>query len=248
MSSPTSTDPTMDAITAAVTTGRDGDTESARRRLLELWGEIGVLGDPLHRCTLAHYAADLYPDPAQALAWDIRAPDAADAATEERAEQYHPSLHIAGFCSLLHLNLADNYRRLGSFDAAEEHIAATRERISELPEGPYGDTIRTVLDELAEAITRGDATERDTTPGASSDRRRRPVWPREVVQPMMRFSTLETWGCLGCPTMARSSTKPRSPPCTRPYNRLAPVTSFAEEVRTTASVDSSHEFCLLALP
>src|SRR5699024_8851628 len=138
MSSPTSTDPTMDAITAAVTTGRDGDTESARRRLLELWGEIGVLGDPLHRCTLAHYAADLYPDPAQALAWDIRAPDAADAVTEERAEQYHPSLHIAGFCSLLHLNLADNYRRLGSFAAAADTHAVPRILIFAYPADPNG--------------------------------------------------------------------------------------------------------------
>src|SRR5699024_12860882 len=93
MSSPTSTDPTMDAITAAVTTGRDGDTESARRRLLELWGETGELGDPLHRCTLAHYAADLYPDPALALAWDIRSTDAPDAVIDARSWRYHPRLH-----------------------------------------------------------------------------------------------------------------------------------------------------------
>ncbi|NDZ74076.1 hypothetical protein G3I36_24175, partial [Streptomyces sp. SID10362] len=68
---PASPDPTMEAIGGAVTEGRSGDVRSARRRLLALWSEIGVTGDPLHRCSLAHYLADLYEDPAQALAWDV---------------------------------------------------------------------------------------------------------------------------------------------------------------------------------
>jgi hypothetical protein len=81
---PSSPDPTMEAIAQAVTEGRVGDITSARRTLLGLWPTIGVTGDPLHRCTLAHYLADLYEDPAQALAWDVRALDAAEAVTEQR--------------------------------------------------------------------------------------------------------------------------------------------------------------------
>lgn len=50
-----------------------GDREEARQRLLDLWAEIGEHGDPLHRCTLAHYLADTQDDPADELAWDLRA-------------------------------------------------------------------------------------------------------------------------------------------------------------------------------
>lgn len=51
--------PTMEAIRQAVTEGRAGDIASARQNLLTLWSAVGVTGDPLHRCSLAHYLADL---------------------------------------------------------------------------------------------------------------------------------------------------------------------------------------------
>ena len=57
--------------------------------------------------------ADLYEDPAQALAWDIRALDAVDALTDQRVQEHHAALQVARFYPSLHLNLADNYRRLG---------------------------------------------------------------------------------------------------------------------------------------
>ncbi|GAB3473255.1 hypothetical protein [Nocardiopsis coralliicola] len=159
-------DTTMDAITRAVLAGRAGGTDSARSALLELWSEIGADGDPLHRCTLAHYLADLYTDPAQALAWDVRALDAADAVTEERVQRHHAGLNIAGFYPSLHLNLADCYRRLGSFDAAGAHLAAAREHAPDLPDDPYGASLRTALDEVAEAVARRDTAQRATAPGA----------------------------------------------------------------------------------
>jgi hypothetical protein len=95
-------------------------------------------GDPLHRCSLAHYMADLYEDPAQALAWDIRALDAVDALTDQRVQEHHAALQVAGFYPSLHLNLADNYRRLGSFEAATEHISAAQEHAPNLPQDAYG--------------------------------------------------------------------------------------------------------------
>ncbi|MET9760066.1 hypothetical protein ABZ016_13580 [Streptomyces sp. NPDC006372] len=162
---PASSDPTMEAIGQAVTEGRTGNTLSARRKLLNLWSAIGATGDPLHRCSLAHYLADLYEDPAQALAWDVRALDAADAVTEQRVQEHHASLHIAGFYPSLHLNLADNYRRLGSFDAATEHINAAKEHAPNLPQDAYGALLRTALDEVAEAIARRDTTKRPSAPG-----------------------------------------------------------------------------------
>ncbi|MGV9322995.1 hypothetical protein [Streptomyces sp. NPDC003660] len=153
-------DPTMEAIGKAVEAGRAGDTAAAREELLRLWTTIGVTGDPLHRCSLAHYLADLYEDPAQALAWDIRALDAADALTEQRVQEHHADLHTAGFYPSLHLNLADNYRRLGSFEAATEHIDTARSHAPDLPAGPYGDLVRGAIKGVAEAIAGRDRTRR----------------------------------------------------------------------------------------
>ncbi|MDQ0379109.1 hypothetical protein [Amycolatopsis thermophila] len=152
------TDPTMNAIGRALA-ARD------RRELLNLWSEIGVLGDPLHRCALAHYLADLHDDPAQALAWDIRALDAASAMTDERVQEHHAGLRVAGFSPSLHLNLADDYRRLGSFEAAASHIEAAAERVSALPEDAYGEMIRAAVGEVAAAIVRRDSTPRASAPG-----------------------------------------------------------------------------------
>lgn len=164
----TTPDPTMDAIGQAVTEGRAGDTASARRKLLGLWSATGVTGDPLHRCTIAHYLADLHQDPAQALIWDIRALDAADAVTERRVQEHHAGLHIAGFYPSLHLNLADNYRRLGSFEAAVEHISAAKEHAPNLPQDSYGDLLRDAIDQVAEAIGRRDTATRASAPGTDA--------------------------------------------------------------------------------
>ncbi|WP_225728554.1 MULTISPECIES: hypothetical protein [unclassified Nocardia] len=159
----TESDATMAAITNAVARGREGDPDTARRELNEIWQTLRPQGDPLHRCALAHYLADLYDDAAQALAWDIRALDAADSLTDERAKRYHESLSVRGFYPSLHLNLADNYRRLGSFDAAAEQLAAARTGLDELPDDEYGNVIRTAVVEVEQAILA-----RDTEPRASA--------------------------------------------------------------------------------
>lgn len=158
---PAGIDPTMEAIGRAVTEGHTGDVGSARRKLLDLWSAIGVTGDALHRCTLAHHLADLFPaDPAQALTWNVRALDAADAATEDRVREHDARLHLAGFYPSLHLNIADDLRRLSSFEAAAEHIDAARGYAPNLGRDAYGDLLRTAIDEVAEAVGRRDSAAR----------------------------------------------------------------------------------------
>ncbi|MFD4323944.1 hypothetical protein ACFWQC_04885 [Nocardioides sp. NPDC058538] len=164
MTRTTAADPTMAAITAAVTLGREGDVAGARQELLAIWRDVGVLGDPFHRCTLAHYLADLYADPAEALVWDVRALDAADALTDERAQEHDAGLQVAGFYPSLHLNIADNLRRLAAFDLAAEHIGKATERSVALPQGSYGDMIRTAIHGVRDAITARDTTPRSTSP------------------------------------------------------------------------------------
>jgi hypothetical protein len=158
-------DPIMEAVGRAVMAGQNGDKAAARAILLDLWSAIGVVGDPLHRCTIAHSMADLYEDAAQALAWDIRALDAADAATDERVQAHHAGLQLAGFYPSLHLNLADDYRRLASFAAAETHLAEADKSASNLPEGPYGDLILSGIKGVAAAIAARDIAPRPSAPG-----------------------------------------------------------------------------------
>ncbi|WP_433713837.1 hypothetical protein ACQP2U_06520 [Nocardia sp. CA-084685] len=143
---------TMAAITEAVELGRTGSPEVAREALLGIWAALGPQGDPLHRCMLAHYLADLYDDAAQALCWDVRALDAADSLTDERLRRHDANLDVRGFYPSLHLNLADNYRRLGSFDAARREIDAARGCVDALGDDGYGAMIRAAIDEVAEAI------------------------------------------------------------------------------------------------
>lgn len=162
-----SADPTMEAISAAVVLGRSGDSESARRDLLDIWESIGAAGDPFHRCTLAHYLADLYDDPAEALIWDVRALDAAGELTDERAQQHHGRLQVAGFYPSLYLNLADNLRRLGSFSAATEYVEKAEDRVSVLEDDPYGQMIRSALRGVSEAIANQNTAPRHSAPGAA---------------------------------------------------------------------------------
>ncbi|MFC9994138.1 hypothetical protein [Nocardia sp. NPDC127526] len=131
-------DDVMIAINDAVTLGRQGDTAQAREQLTELWETMGPDGDPLHRVTLAHFMADLQDHAADALTWDLRALDAVDSLTDERAQQHHAALNVRGFYPSLHLNLADCYRRLGAFDTARKHLEAARSRVDALDDDGYG--------------------------------------------------------------------------------------------------------------
>ncbi|MEV0768925.1 hypothetical protein [Nocardia salmonicida] len=158
----TTADPIMARITQGVSDFRAGDPDRARADLLAVWADIGPAGDPLHRCTLAHYLADTYDDPAEALVWDVRALDAADTLTDTRLNDHHAGLQVAGFYPSLHLNLADNFRRLGAFPAATRHIEAARERLGILPDDDYGALIRGACTGVAAAIAAEDTTRRPT--------------------------------------------------------------------------------------
>ncbi|MFF4836491.1 hypothetical protein [Streptomyces sp. NPDC001315] len=128
-----------------------GDREEARRRFLDLWTEIGEHGDPLHRCTLAHYLADTQDDPGDELAWDLRALTAAEELTDERragqagnegavaARALYPSLH---------LNLAADYVKLGRSDAARSHVRRARGAAAALGDDTYGDGVRAAISRM----------------------------------------------------------------------------------------------------
>lgn len=140
----------MAEIGAAVELGHRGETDAARRRLAQLWEDPAVRADPFHRCTLAHYAADLEPETADELRWDLLALAAADEVTDERARAHHASLSIAGFYPSLHLNLGDDYQRLGDCAGARHHLERAREASADLPDEGYGRMIRAGIEGLAQ--------------------------------------------------------------------------------------------------
>lgn len=149
-------DPVMAEIDAAARAGHAGDRAEARTRFSALWDRIGPGGDPLHRCTLAHLAADVEDDPRDELEWDVRALAAADELTDERARRFHPSLSAAGFYPSLHLNLADVHRRLGSPADARRHLDLARDRVGTLNDDGYGRMIRNGIERCGERLDLGD--------------------------------------------------------------------------------------------
>jgi hypothetical protein len=148
----TEPDPTMAAIHEGLRLHLGGDRPGARAWFAGLWAEIGGDGDPLHRCALAHYMADVQDDPAEELEWDLRALRAADSLTGERAKEHHSSLSVRGFYPSLHLNLGEDYRKLGDLGSARGHLGLARARLDALGPDDYAAGIRAGLDGLAERL------------------------------------------------------------------------------------------------
>lgn len=148
----TTIDPIMARIGAVVERGRAGETGPARALLTELWEEIGPDGDPFHRCTLAHYLADLQETTEEELRWDRAALAAAETLTDDRVRAHHATLQVRAFLPSLHLNLADDYQRLGRRDAARHHLRLAESVVDVLPADEYGATIRAALTRVAERL------------------------------------------------------------------------------------------------
>ncbi|MEU2337351.1 hypothetical protein ABZ608_27850 [Streptomyces sp. NPDC013172] len=154
----TAPDAVLTRIGQVVMLHHAGDREEARGRLLDLWAEIGEHGDPLHRCTLAHYLADTQDDPADELAWDLRALSAADEAREARevrrasegdaAQDRAEAAEVRGFYPSLHLNLAADYVKLGRTEAARTHLRRARGAAAALADDGYGDGVRAAISRL----------------------------------------------------------------------------------------------------
>jgi hypothetical protein len=136
----TAPDAVLTRIGQVVMLHHAGDREEARRRLLDLWTEIGAHGQPLHRCTLAHYLADTQDDPSDELAWDLRALSAADEA--------EGAVGLRGFYPSLHLNLAVDYVKLGRTEAARSHLHRARGAAAALGDDGYGDGVRAAITRL----------------------------------------------------------------------------------------------------
>ncbi|MET7672798.1 hypothetical protein [Micromonospora luteifusca] len=160
-------DPTMTRIIEAVQLGHSGTPGQARELLTALWDEIGPTGDALHRCTLAHYLADLQDTAEAELRWDQRALAAVTDLTDDRARQYHHALQVQGFLPSLHLNLADVHRRLSNPTLARAHLATARSLVEQLPADQYGDLVRAGVEHVDQALAAGSTARLDSHPSVA---------------------------------------------------------------------------------
>ncbi|NXY95922.1 hypothetical protein HYE82_16300 [Streptomyces sp. BR123] len=181
-----SEDALMTRIGQAVILLHAGDREEARNRLRDLWTELGEDGAGLHRCTLAHYMADAQDDPADELAWDLRALTAACAPRDgpqaepgkreqpeaESAEgpedrsgdgpgarpcvPQEPDPAVRVLYPSLHLSLAADYLKLQRPEEARIHLARAWAAAGVLPDDGYGDGVRAALARL-ERLLAGEA-------------------------------------------------------------------------------------------
>jgi hypothetical protein len=150
-------DAVMGRIGQVVMLHHAGDREEARRRLLQLWAEIGEHGDPLHRCTLAHYLADTQDDPSDELAWDLRALTAAEEVGDDRLAAREGTLAVRALYPSLHLNLAADYVKLGRREAARVHLRRARGAAGVLADDSYGDGVRAAIGRLESALGDGES-------------------------------------------------------------------------------------------
>jgi hypothetical protein len=146
-------DPVMTRIGEAIALGQQGRRAEARTAFADIWAEVGDGGEPLHRLTVAHHLADVQDHPGDELDWDLRALEAAEAVTDDAASAAGATGPVAAFYPSLHLNLGEDYRKLGDLDAARRHLDLGRQAVSLLGDDPYGAMIKNGLDRLAERLS-----------------------------------------------------------------------------------------------
>lgn len=122
-----------------------GELAEARRLLTAIWDELGPEGDVFHRSVTAHYLADTEDDPKGELEWDLRALEIAKSLKDDLAETYPLAKAVRAFLPSLHLNLADDYRRIGDFQKARHHVDLGHELSGHLGLDAYSQTVRAGL-------------------------------------------------------------------------------------------------------
>lgn len=149
----TNPDATMTRIGKGIELHQQGKRESARAVFAQVWIDIGEeAGDALYRCALAHSMADVQDDVHEELVWDLRALEAADLVTEDRAADAGMTGPVAGLYPSLHLNLGECYRKLGDLDRAREQLERGQAAVSSLGDDGYGQLIKGGLDQLGERL------------------------------------------------------------------------------------------------
>jgi hypothetical protein len=169
--------PTLDdlqiRIGDAIALAQGGEREAARAQFDAIWPEIQSEAQAVLRCMVAHHMADLQEDLRDELSWDLRALEAAALLTDDLVRQQHEALTVAQLYPSLHLNLAEDYRKLGDVPRARAHLAQASEAVEALPDKEYGSMIRRGLTRLAARLDEAEAgatSSPPTRPAAEASR------------------------------------------------------------------------------
>jgi hypothetical protein len=149
----TQPDAVMARVGEGIALSQAGDREGARQLFAGLWDQMGPDGDPLHRCAVAHWMADLHDDPAQELTWDLLALVAADSLTADRAAEGGVTTPVTALYPSLHLNIGEAYRKLDEEELARRHLTLGLAAVGALPEDGYGNMIRAGLAGLGQRLS-----------------------------------------------------------------------------------------------
>jgi hypothetical protein len=120
---------------------------------------LSVAGD-----ILAHYLADLQDTAEAEPEWGQRSLAAVADLTDERLRAVHPGLSVGGFLPSLHLNLADDHRRLGDVELARTHLGDDARLAAVLPDDDYGRLLRAGVEHVSAAPDSGSSERLPTHP------------------------------------------------------------------------------------
>ncbi|HEY6386253.1 MAG TPA: hypothetical protein VIX91_11285 [Candidatus Acidoferrum sp.] len=89
------------------------------------------------RCLAAHYVARHQKEPVDALAWNQRSLDHANAVRDDRVREFYPSLY---------LNMGKAHENLGNREDAKWFYQTAEKFLDSLPEGRYGTIVREAVE------------------------------------------------------------------------------------------------------
>lgn len=148
-------DQTLERIKGAFRLFCRAERVEGRRQLEQIWQELEPDGDVFCRCLTAHYLADTEDEPAAELDWDRRALEVAESIGDN--PEHPATAAVRAFIPSLHLNLADDYRRLGDFDRAQRHVELGYDNGQGLGLDAYGQNVRAALVRVSAQIDERDS-------------------------------------------------------------------------------------------
>ncbi|UKY51474.1 hypothetical protein [Streptomyces inhibens] len=113
----------------------EGRAEVARGLFQRAWD---IAADDYEACIAAHYLARHQNSPEETLRWNQECLDRADRVGDERVRGFYPSLYV---------NMGQAYRKLGQPAPARTYFVRAAERVTDAPDGQYGDWNRFAIAE-----------------------------------------------------------------------------------------------------
>ena len=111
-----------------------GRLSDASRLFMSAWIQST---DDFERCVAAHYVARHQKEPVDALMWNQRSLDHANASPDDRVREFYPSLY---------LNMGKAHEELGNREDAKRFYQTAEKLLDSLSKGRYGTMVREAVE------------------------------------------------------------------------------------------------------